>query len=133
MPLFEGVEKGLRQLNEAGFWLAVATGKSRAGLDRAMTSCGLGDQFVYTRCADESRSKPHPQMLLDVLGYTGLEAEEAVMVGDTTFDLQMAHSVGMRAIAVNYGYHEEAQLLQQMNRDVDHMVHCFREISSVLA
>ena len=112
MPLFPGVQSDLECLNRAGFWLAVATGNSRAGLQSAIGESGLGQHFIYTRCADESRSKPHPQMLLDILAFTGLESSDAIMVGDTLFDLEMAKNVGMDALPVSYGHHARSQLME---------------------
>ncbi len=110
MPLFDGVMDGLEKLTEKGYWLEVATGKSRAGLDRAMEEASLSNYFAYTRCADESRSKPHPQMLLDILDFTGINNAQALMIGDTTFDLEMAENAGMDRLAVGYGYHNPAEL-----------------------
>ena len=109
-PLFDGVAAGLRQLAADGFLLAVATGKSRAGLQRALLETALTNCFAATRCADESRSKPHPQMLHEVLTFTGQTAPQAVMIGDTTFDLDMAAHAGVYALGVGYGYHAAAEL-----------------------
>ena len=102
--------QGLTQLNNAGYLLAVATGKSWRGLERALKECDLSDQFVCCRCADQSRAKPHPQMLFDILDYTGLEASQGVMIGDTTFDLQMASNANMDAHGVGYGSHCKDEL-----------------------
>ena len=110
MELFSGVRKGLIELQNAGYLLAVATGKSRRGLERAMDTTNLDDLFVYTRCADQSRPKPDPAMLLDILDYTGLEKREAVMIGDTTFDMQMAGNAGVNGWGVSYGSHDHAEL-----------------------
>lgn len=105
MPLYEGVVEGLQSLEDAGYLLAVATGKARRGLQRALQENDLQKHFVYTRCADESHSKPHPQMLLDTLDFCGCEADKSLMVGDTTYDLQMASNAGVNSMAVNYGVH----------------------------
>ncbi|NKB76321.1 MAG: HAD-IA family hydrolase [Gammaproteobacteria bacterium] len=120
MPLFDGVKQGLTELVAQGYWLSVATGKSRAGLDRAMAEIRLFDHFVYTRCADESRSKPHPQMVLDILDFTGLDVSQAVMIGDTTFDLEMAKNAGIDRFAVGYGYHHRSNLLPLVSDSVCH-------------
>ena len=105
MPLFDGVEDGLRRLEESGLMLAVATGKSRRGLARSLEQTGLGGLFVTSRCADEARAKPHPQMLLDILDFTGLESRQVLMVGDTTYDMEMAAGAGVDALGVAYGSH----------------------------
>lgn len=116
MPLFDGVRAGLEELVDRGYLLAVATGKSRRGLDRVLQETGMGSLFVATRCADEALSKPHPKMLLDLLDYTGLRSEHALMVGDTTYDLQMARSVAMDSLAVSYGVHSRETLLAHAPR-----------------
>lgn len=116
IPLFDGVRAGLEELARHGYLLAVATGKSRRGLDRVLQETGMAALFVATRCADEARSKPHPQMLGDLLDYTGLKAEHAVMVGDTTYDLQMARTVAMDSLAVSYGVHTREVLLAHAPR-----------------
>lgn len=110
--LFEGVEKGLRRITATGAVVAVATGKSRVGLDRAFDVTGLAEHFIYTRCADESRSKPHPQMLHDILDFTSIEPAKAIMIGDTTFDMEMAHNANIAGLGVAYGVHSEASLMQ---------------------
>ncbi|MEK6771441.1 MAG: HAD-IA family hydrolase [Pseudomonadota bacterium] len=108
--LFPGVREGLDEISRGGYLLAVATGKSRRGLQRVLTETGLTTLFVATRCADEARSKPHPQMLLDILDATGMEADRALMVGDTVYDLDMARHAEVDALAVSYGVHHRAQL-----------------------
>lgn len=90
--------------------LAVATGKSRRGLDRILSELDMAGHFRITRCADETRSKPHPLMLEEILAETGFSASEALMVGDTSYDLDMANAAGMDALAVSYGAHEEEHL-----------------------
>ncbi len=112
MPLFPGVDTTLTALSEAGYLLAVATGKGRAGLDRALEETGLGPLFVTSRCADETRSKPHPQMVEEILDFTGVEPAAAVMVGDTEFDLNMAANAGIGAVGVAYGVHHRDRLLR---------------------
>ncbi len=103
-PLFPGVEDSLKSLRESGFTLAVATGKARRGLDRALDAHpSLRPLFAATRCADESRSKPHPQMLMEILAATGRKATEAWMIGDTVHDVAMARAAGMAALGVSCG------------------------------
>ena len=116
MSLFAGVKPGLRLLQKAGYLLTIATGKSRRGLDRVLQETSLEQDFIYSRCADETRSKPHPQMLLEVLDYTGLENHQGVMIGDTTFDLEMASNAKMDGLGVGYGSHSK-QSLRELSMD----------------
>jgi len=108
--LFAGVRELLVELTEAGAQLAVATGKSRRGLDRAFAATGLGMFFAASRCADETAPKPHPAMLHELTDELGVSAGRTVMVGDTTHDLGMARSAGTAAIGVAYGAHPREQL-----------------------
>ncbi|MDX1457715.1 MAG: HAD-IA family hydrolase [Marinobacter sp.] len=108
--VFEGMADLLVDLKVAGRGCAVATGKSRRGLDSALQSSGLGAHFDLTRCADETRSKPDPAMLVEILAFYGIEANEAVMIGDTRYDLEMARRIGMPAIGVEWGVHQRAVL-----------------------
>lgn len=110
MPLFDGVKEGLQRLKDAGCVLAVATGKSRRGLDRVLPEVGLVSLFEHTRCADETLSKPDPLMLHELLDVTGFDVRQAVMVGDTEYDLGMANNAGMDRIAVTYGAHHPDRL-----------------------
>ncbi len=105
VQLFAGVRQLLTELREQGVLLAVATGKSRAGLNRVLAQTGLGDYFIATRCADETVSKPHPLMLQELLAYTSIAIDDAVMVGDTSYDLEMAQRLAMPRIGVSYGVH----------------------------
>ena len=105
MELFPGVRAGLEDLSSQGYLLAIATGKARRGLDRVLHDTGTAHLFCATRCADEAFSKPHPRMLEDILEQVGLEADRALMVGDTTYDMQMARHAGMDRLAVTYGVH----------------------------
>ena len=109
-PLFEGVREMLADLHGRGRRLAVATGKARRGLDRALGATGLAPWFEATRCADEGFAKPHPGMLLMLLEMTGVEPARALMVGDTTHDLELAANAGVDAVAVSYGAHHEELL-----------------------
>jgi len=109
--LFPGVLATLQKLKGQEFHLAIATGKSRRGLDRVLAQLDLLDFFDATRCADETRSKPHPQMLHELLDELRMSAEQAVMIGDTEYDLAMARSAGMPRIAVDYGAHAIERLL----------------------
>lgn len=109
-PLFAGVEGMLRDLAADGYLLAVATGKSRRGLEYALEQTGLREVFHATRTVDEAFSKPHPQMLLDILDDLGVPAREAVMIGDTTYDLEMARSARTPSIGVCTGSHSREEL-----------------------
>jgi phosphoglycolate phosphatase len=109
-PLYDGVEAMLAELHAGGHRMAVATGKARRGLERALDASGLRSWFEATRCADEGFAKPHPDMLLMLLDMTGVEPRHALMVGDTTHDLELAANAGIAAVAVSYGAHTEAQL-----------------------
>ena len=118
--LFKGVEQGLQTLNDMGALLAVATGKSRAGLDRVFGETDLQRHFTVTRCADETRSKPHPQMLEEILDFTSIDSHKAIMVGDTTFDMDMAANAGMSGLGAGYGVHSEADLRASKALEVKH-------------
>ncbi len=111
--LFAGSRATLDALDEAGYLLAVATGKGRRGLDLVLEETGLQGFFAATRTADETRSKPHPQMLEELIDYFGVEPHETLMVGDTEYDLQMAHNARAHSLAVSYGVHELERLLAQ--------------------
>jgi phosphoglycolate phosphatase len=102
---FAGIESLLEALHQAGHPMAVATGKSRQGLNRALLQADWGRYFVSTRTADEGHAKPHPWMLLDLINEFGVDPSKTLMVGDTTHDLEMAAAAGARAVAVSYGAH----------------------------
>lgn len=109
---FDGIFDVLGRLKTQGIALAVATGKSRKGLDRALDALQWHDLFDTTRCADESISKPHPAMLHEIMATLDLAPERILMVGDTTHDVQMAHSAGVDSMAVTYGAHDTRTLVQ---------------------
>jgi phosphoglycolate phosphatase len=113
MPLlFPGVREMLHGLAAEGYLLAVATGKSRRGLEYALDQTGLREVFDATRTVDEAFSKPHPKMLLDVLEDLGVSPRQAVMIGDTTYDLEMARSARTHAVGVCSGGHAREELLE---------------------
>ena len=105
IELFKGARELLEELRDAGYLLAVATGKSRVGLNRALDAAGLMRMFDGTRCADETFSKPHPAMLHELTRELGQDLGRTVMIGDTTHDLQMAQNAGTAGIGVAYGAH----------------------------
>ena len=110
LSLFSGVPELLSELKERGHRLAVATGKPRRGLDRALQASGLGTLFAATRCGDETQPKPHPAMLLELMDQLQLRAPDLLMIGDTSHDLGMARSAGVDAVAVSYGAHPHESL-----------------------
>ena len=110
--LFPGVVQTLQTLQARGHLLAVATGKGRLGLNAVLTETGCMDWFHSTRCADECSSKPHPQMLLEIMDELGVAARDTLMIGDTEYDLNMAHNAGAASIAVTCGVHTRERLLQ---------------------
>ena len=109
---FEGVKETLAHLYERGYLLAVATGKGRAGLNKALKHVQFQQFFHATRCADETRSKPHPQMVNELLEELEVTPDNALMVGDTEYDLEMAQNAGVDGVAVSYGVHDIERLHQ---------------------
>ncbi len=110
-PLYDGIAELLTGLHDAGWQLAVATGKSDRGLAACLASHGIADLFVSLQTADRHPSKPHPAMLEAALFEAGAAPHEAVMIGDTSFDMLMARSAGVRGVGVAWGYHAPAELL----------------------
>jgi phosphoglycolate phosphatase len=110
LKVFDGIAELLRGLDAAGVPLAVATGKSRVGLNRALVQTGLGPRFVATRCADEGAPKPDPWMLRDLGEVLQTPTSRMVMIGDTTHDVGMAHAAGASSVAVLYGAHDPEPL-----------------------
>ena len=110
IPLFDGARETIAELHDAGYRLGVATGKSRAGLNRAMESSGMKNYFHATRTADRALSKPDPAMLLELMDELEVNAERTLMVGDTTHDVQMAQNAKVDVVAVGYGAHTPQQL-----------------------
>ncbi len=126
-PLFAGVEVALRRLQARGdTLLAVATGKSRRGLDRLIAQHGWHDLFISCQTADDHPSKPHPAMLMAALRDAGVAPGQAVMVGDTTYDMDMARAAGVTAIGVSWGYHAPDMLA------ADHVITDFSALDAVL-
>ncbi|MCB1801304.1 MAG: HAD-IA family hydrolase [Gammaproteobacteria bacterium] len=123
--MFEGAVEMVHSLHAEGHLLAVATGKSRRGLDKALLESGLEAFFHMTRCADEAFSKPHPQMLLDILTDLDTPPERALMIGDTEFDVQMAVSARVAVVGVAHGVHSADRLLAAGAK------HCFDDLPSL--
>lgn len=109
--LFPGVAETLAALRGQGYLLAVATGKGRQGLNHVLEQTGCTSLFHTSRCADETISKPHPQMLLEIMEELEVEPGRTLMVGDTEYDMQMAKQAGVAALAVSYGVHSRERLL----------------------
>jgi len=109
--LFPVAVRAVVALHEAGFLLAVATGKSRRGLERALAATDLKRYFHATRCADEGHAKPHPGMLLGLMEELGVAAERTLMIGDTTHDMEMARAAGVPRLGAAYGAHSKEALL----------------------
>jgi phosphoglycolate phosphatase len=122
VTLFDGVPALLQTLRRRQHHLAVATGKSRRGLDEAMQAADLNRWFDATRTADETASKPHPQMLHELMAELGVAPERTLMVGDTTHDLQLAINAGTASVAVTYGAHEQAPLRELGPLHIAHSV-----------
>ncbi|MGI9281536.1 MAG: HAD family hydrolase [Endozoicomonas sp.] len=122
---YPGVTQGLEHLKGSGVKMAVATGKRRAGLDRSMTANDYQSYFEASRTADDAHSKPHPMMLEQLLDEFDVTADQALMVGDSEFDLAMAVNAGMDSVAVTYGAQNESKLKQHQPV---HMVDSFDEL-----
>jgi phosphoglycolate phosphatase len=117
-PLYDGIADLLRALHGAGWQLAVATGKSDRGLAACLATHGIADLFISLQTADRHPSKPHPAMLEAAMFEAGALPQEAVMIGDTSFDMLMAKSIGVAAIGVGWGYHGTAELIASGAREV---------------
>lgn len=114
--LFSGAEQVVRRLCDDGYLLAVATGKGRQGLDMVLEDTGLASVFHATRASDETRSKPDPLMLHELLAELQVSPTHALMVGDSEYDMEMARRAGTDALAVSYGVHAAERLLQHAPR-----------------
>lgn len=110
-PLFDGIVAAIDALAAAGWVLGVATGKSDRGLAHVLAQHGIADRFVTLQTADRHPSKPDPAMLAAAMAAAGAAPADSVMIGDTSFDMAMAHAAGVRAIGVAWGYHEASELI----------------------
>jgi phosphoglycolate phosphatase len=110
LALFDGAADTIKVLNQLGYTLAVATGKNRATFDKELQLSGLTPFFHGSRCADETMSKPHPAMLLDLMKTLSFDSSQTLVIGDTTHDLQMARNANVAAIAVTFGAHPKEEL-----------------------
>lgn len=112
IPLFEGARETIEELHGAGYWLGVATGKNRNGLERALVNTGMKQYFHATRTAEQTFSKPNPAMLFELMDELGVSAERTLMVGDTTHDVLLAQNANVDVLAVGHGAHPPEQLLE---------------------
>lgn len=127
LKLFDGIRELLAELADRDIRMAVATGKSRVGLNRALAASGLVDAFDVTRCADETFSKPNPTMLYEIMDELGVQGEQVVMIGDTSHDLQMAANAKVHGVGVTYGAHLRDELEAQAPQAVIESVSDLRE------
>ena len=111
-PLYDGVVDVLDQLNDKGYLLGIATGKSKRGLLSTLENHGLSDYFLTLNTADDGPGKPHPSMLHNAMKDVGVSPDQTWMIGDTTFDMEMARTAEVKAVGVSWGYHERAVLQQ---------------------
>ena len=125
--LFPGAADTLRELQQQGYLLAVATGKGRQGLNKVLRDTGLTSLFQSTRCADETTSKPHPQMLLEIMQELAVAPAATLMIGDTEYDMEMASNAGTSALAVDYGVHDRVRLARHAP------LHCLSDIRELIA
>jgi phosphoglycolate phosphatase len=109
-PLYDGVRELILSLNHPELFLGIATGKNLVGLEHTLALHGLRERFHTLQTADVALSKPHPDMVLRAMAETACMAAETVMIGDTSFDMEMAVAAGVTAIGVNWGYHPPAEL-----------------------
>ncbi|NOX28037.1 MAG: HAD-IIIA family hydrolase [Gammaproteobacteria bacterium] len=137
MPMYPKATEMLESLKERGYLLGVATGKARRGLDRVFQDIDCHHLFDATRCADETKSKPHPRMLDELMQELNVSAEQTLMVGDTEFDMAMANNAGVDAVGVSYGVHKRQRLLD--NRaltcvdSIEQLHQWFRQLTSPMA
>ena len=112
-PLYPGIAEHLDRVERWPHWLlGIATGKSRRGLDHLVDMHGWNKRFVTLQCADDHPSKPHPSMVLTAMSEAGVDPERTVVVGDTTYDVEMARAAGAHALGVSWGYHKPDALIQ---------------------
>lgn len=128
-PLFPGVAEGLTRMAAGEMLLGAATGKSRRGLDATFATHDLARHFVTLQCADGHPSKPHPSMVLAALDEAGVMAADAVMIGDTEYDILMGRAAGVATIGVAWGYHPPARLTAA---GADHLVQDFAALETLL-
>ncbi|PCG10601.1 haloacid dehalogenase [Sphingomonas ginsenosidimutans] len=129
-PLYDGLIAALDALASAGWLLGVATGKSDRGLAHVLAHHGLSARFVTLQTADRHPSKPHPSMLHEAMAQAGTDPHMTAMIGDTSYDMEMARAAGVRAVGVTWGYHDAAQLWAA---GADAVVHDYADVPGALA
>lgn len=128
-PLYPGARDAVARLDGARWLLSIATGKARRGLEHFLTAHDLKRHFIGTQTADDAPSKPHPQMVLNCLAATGVDPRDAVMVGDTEFDMAMGRAAGCRTIGVSWGYHPVDRVRAG---GAERIVDSFEELEAIL-
>ncbi|MHA1600437.1 MAG: HAD-IA family hydrolase [Alphaproteobacteria bacterium] len=129
-PLYPGVQEGLQRLNTPQVCLGIATGKSRRGLLASLERNGIREHFVTLQTAEDGPSKPHPEIVHLAMAEVGVEAAETVLIGDTTYDMEMAGNAGVAAIGVAWGYHGPAELRAS---GAERIVERFADLPAALA
>ena len=136
-PLFPGTHEALGALMEGGYLLGIATGKAQRGVDHLLKRHGLEGRFVTIQTPDKAPGKPHPGMILNALGETGVEPGNAVMIGDTAFDIHMAQAANVPSIGVSWGNHPPDELVQagahQMIEHLDDLLHAVQALTTSVA
>ena len=127
--LYPGAMEAIHRLDQAGYLLSAATGKSRRGLNRFLMAHGLDRMFLGTQTADDAPSKPHPRMVLNCLDATGVDPINAVMIGDTEFDMEMGRAAGCHTIGVDWGYHDRDRVLRG---GAQHIAESFAELDTLI-
>lgn len=112
--LYDGIELGIKTLRSQGYILSVATGMGRKSLNQALMDTNLKDHFLITKTVDDCFSKPHPQMILEILNFTMINPKKVLMIGDSGYDFQMADNAGISSLAVSYGV-EPLEHLKEFN------------------
>ncbi len=130
VPLYPGATEALTALDAAGWLLGVATGKAKRGVDHVFAAHPIGHHFVTVQTADFHPSKPHPAMVETALAEAGVDARDAVMIGDTTFDIEMGRAAGVRCIGVSWGYHPVEAL---HDAGAHHVIAHFDQLAPLLA
>lgn len=131
-PLFPGTLEALDALTEEGYLLGIATGKAQRGVDYLIKRHGLEGRFVTSQTPDSAPGKPHPGMVLNALRETGVEADSAVVIGDTAFDIQMANAANVQSIGVSWGNHPPDELVQAgAHRMIDHLDELLHAVQSL--
>ena len=128
-PLYTGITDVMDSLDAAGWLMGVATGKAMRGLENTLNHHEIMDRFVTLQTADVAHGKPHPDMMLKAMAATGAEPEHSVMIGDTTFDVEMAMNAGVKAIGVAWGYHDVQEL---MDAGASQIVHTAKDLGTAL-